>query len=240
MNTFRVMIIALFLAVAAAGHAAPAAQSVWDRSFDAVKKERFIPVELWTGEPWDGAKELNTTRAETRFGDRSNKQIKGPTEWKHPVTGETLLVYERRNQEKQGVKVQLFALNEAKNGLGRVYDSRPEFGTRTVSGGLKFPLGYWRQGETRQLEEKRYEDSKAETRIESITITQLDFNYQRAPHCLEFYWVYRDGGKIVDHQTYIYCPNQGMVRAIQHKADAPQSLRALIRVAETEATIRIV
>ena len=149
-------------------------------------------------------------------------------------------VYERRNQEKQGVKVQLFAINEAKNGLGRVYDSRPEFGTRTFSGGLKFPLGYWQQGETRQLEEKRYEGAKVETRIESITITQLDFNYQGAPHCLEFYWVYKDGGKIVDHQTYTYCPNRGMVRAIQHKADAPQSLRALIRVAETEATIRIV
>jgi len=85
------MIIALFLAVAAAGHAAPAEQSVWDDSFDAVKQERFIPVELWTGEPWDGAKELNASRADTRFGDRSNKQIKGPTQWKHPVTGETLL-----------------------------------------------------------------------------------------------------------------------------------------------------
>jgi hypothetical protein len=218
MNTSRLVMIGALVAVLATIHVSASDQSVWDRSFDAVKKERFIPVELWTGEPWDGAKELNTTRAETRFGDRSNKQIKGPTEWKHPVTGETLLVYERRNQEKQGVKVQLFAMNEAKNGLGRVYDSRPEFGTRTFSGGLKFPLGYWQQGETRQLEEKRYEGSKAETRIESITITRLDFNYQGAPHCLEFYWVYRDGAKIVDHQTYIYCPNRGMVSATQHKA----------------------
>ena len=209
--------ILLALAVAAAAErAAPAEQSVWEDSFDAVMQERFIPVELWTGEPWDGARELNTSRAETRFGDRSNKQIKGPTEWKHPVTGETLLVYERTNQEKTGVKVQLFAMNEAKNGLGRVYDSRREFGTRTFSGGLKFPLGVWRQGEMRELAEKRYEGSKVETRTESITITQIDFTYQAQPHCLEFYWVYKDGNKIVDHQTYTYCPNQGMARAVQH------------------------
>ena len=106
MNTSRLVTIGALVAVLATNHVSASDQSVWDDSFDAVKKERFIPVELWTGEPWDGAKELNTSRADTRFGDRSNKQIKGPTEWKHPVTGETLLVYERRNQEKQGVKVQ--------------------------------------------------------------------------------------------------------------------------------------
>ncbi len=178
-NKLKRIVAALILVAAARTLSTAADRSAWDDALDAVKKERFIPVELWTGEPWDGARELNASRADTRFGDRSNKQIKGPTEWKHPVTGETLLVYERRNQEKQGVKVQLFAINEAKNGLGRVYDSRSEFGTRTFSGGLKFPLGYWQQGETRQLEEKRYEGAKAETRIESITITQLDFNYRQ-------------------------------------------------------------
>jgi hypothetical protein len=219
MNTFRVIIVALLVAVfATVGPTAPAEQSVWDDSFDSVKQERFIPVELWTGEEWDGTKDLNMARADTKFGERRQKQIKGPTPWKHPVTGETLLVYERTNQEKDGVKVQLYAMNEAKTGLGRVYDSRTAFGTRTFSGGLKFPLGYWKQGETRQLAEKRYEGSRVETRTESITIKQLDFTYQGTPHCLEFYWIYRDGGKIVDHQTYIYCPNRGMVSAIQHKA----------------------
>ncbi|HEY2990415.1 MAG TPA: hypothetical protein VGL11_22055 [Candidatus Binatia bacterium] len=217
MSTFRVIIVVLVVAVVAtAGPTAPAGQSVWDGAFDAAKQERFIPVELWTGSEWDGARELKMTSADTRFGDRAQKNIKGPTEWKHPVTGETLLVYERTNQEKTGLKVELFAINEAKNGLGRVYDSRTAFGTRTFSGGLKFPLGYWKQGETRQLTEKRYEGRKAETRTESITIKQLDFTHQGAPHCLEFYWVYRDGGKIVDHQTYTYCPNQAMVRQVQH------------------------
>ena len=79
-------------------------QSRWDSSVDRVIQARFIPVELWTGMEWDGAKELKMSNAETRFGDRLNKDIKGPTEWKHPVTGETLVVYERTNQERDGVK----------------------------------------------------------------------------------------------------------------------------------------
>lgn len=192
--------------------------SVWDAAFDASKQERFIPVELWTGEPWDGGRDLTTNTAKTKFGERGQKEITGPMQWSHPNTGETVLVYERTNRDKDGsVKVQLFAMNEAKNGLGRVYDSRRGLGTRTYSGGLKFPLGLWKQGETRELPEKRYEGSKVETRHESIKITQIDFAYQGQSHCLEFYWIYRDGGKTVDHQTYTYCPDQGMVRAVQHR-----------------------
>jgi len=152
--------------------------SPWDSAIDAATKARFIPVELWTGAAWDGKKELKMSNAETRFGDRLNKDIRGPMEWKHPMTGATLVVYERTNQERDGVKSQLFAMNEEKTGLGRVYDSRTELGMRTFSGGLKFPLGYRKQGETKQVVETRYEGSRVETRIESIKITQLDFTYR--------------------------------------------------------------
>jgi hypothetical protein len=197
---------------------APVDQSLWDSSIDAVSQARFIPVELWTGAEWDGKKELKMSNAETRFGDRLNKDIKGPIEWKHPMTGATLVVYERTNQERDGVKSQLFAMNEEKTGLGRVYDSRTELGMRTFSGGLKFPLGYWKQGETKQVVETRYEGSRIETRIESIKITQLDFTYRETPHCLEFEWIYQESrrAKIIDHQTYTYCPNQGMVKQVKH------------------------
>lgn len=142
MSPCRVIVLAFVAVVASqAGDAASDDLKVWEGSVDPVKKERFIPVELWTGGEWDGKKELKMARVTTRFGTRWNKEITGPTEWKHPVTGETLLVYERTNQEREGVKRQLFAMNEGKTGLGRVYDSRREFGTRTFSGGLKFPVG---------------------------------------------------------------------------------------------------
>jgi hypothetical protein len=193
-------------------------QSPWASSIDSASKARFIPVELWTGAEWDGRKELKMSNAELRFGERLNKDIKGPMEWKHPVTGETLVVYERINQERAGIKSQLFAMNEEKTGLGRVYDSRTEFGVRTFSGGLKFPLGYWQQGETKRVVETRYEGSRVDSRIEAITIKQLDFTYQGSPHCLEFEWVYKESRreKIIDHQTYTYCPNKGMVKQVRH------------------------
>jgi hypothetical protein len=211
------ILLAVFLAASpVAGFAATAGQDVWDAAFDSVKKERFIPVELWAGAEWDGARDLKMANAELRFGDREHKEIKGPMEWEHPDTGETLLVYERTNRdEKGGIKLQLFALNEVKNGLGRVSDSSKE-GVRTFSGGLKFPVGYWKQGETRQVTEKRYERGRIGTRTEFITITRLDFEYQGVSHCLEFDWLYRDGAKVLDRQTYTYCPGQGMVRQIKH------------------------
>jgi hypothetical protein len=214
---FSLLVVGLLL-VAESSPAAAADQSPWASSIDPASKSRFIPVELWTGAEWDGGKELKMSNAELRFGDRLNKDIKGPMEWKHPVTGETLVVYERINQERDGIKSQLFAMNEEKTGLGRVYDSRTEFGVRTFSGGLKFPLGYWQQGETKQVVETRYEGSRVDSRVESITIKQLDFTYQGSTHCLEFEWIYKESRreKIIDHQTYTYCPNKGMVKQIRH------------------------
>ena len=123
------------LLVTGVAPAAAADQSPWDSAIDPVTQAPFIPVELWTGENWDGKKQLTMSSAETRFGDRLNKDIKGPMEWKHPMTGETLVVYERTNQERDGVQLQLFAMNEEKTGLGRVYDSRTELGMRTFTGG---------------------------------------------------------------------------------------------------------
>jgi hypothetical protein len=123
------------LLVTGVAPAAAADQSPWDSAIDPVTQAPFIPVELWTGENWDGKKQLTMSSAETRFGDRLNKDIKGSMEWKHPMTGETLVVYERTNQERDGVQLQLFAMNEEKTGLGRVYDSRTELGMRTFTGG---------------------------------------------------------------------------------------------------------
>jgi hypothetical protein len=128
------LVLGLFL-VAGSSPVAAADQSPWASSIDPASKARFIPVELWTGAEWDGRKELKMSNAELRFGERLNKDIKGPMEWKHPMTGETLVVYERINQERDGIKSQLFAMNEEKTGLGRVYDSRTEFGVRTFSAG---------------------------------------------------------------------------------------------------------
>jgi hypothetical protein len=96
--------------------------------------------------------------------------------------------------------------------------TRGEFGTRTFTGGLKFPLGYWKEGETRKFLYKHYEGTKESDRVESIMIKRIDFSFQEAAHCLEFYWTLtdRDEKKFYDRQTYIYCPGKSMVSEIQH------------------------
>ena len=191
----------------------------WQASINSQTGERYIPVELWAGADWDGKKELKMPPVDATYRHRrAQYEIKGPTEWTHPVTGHPFVVYERINPGRDGIKLQRFTINQEKSGLGRVYDARPGLGTRMFSGGLKFPLGFWKEGETRKFLYKHYESSRVADRAESITIKQINFQFQQSPHCLEFYWTAtdREEKRIYDHQTYIYCPGQSMVSQIQH------------------------
>jgi len=135
-----------------------------------------------------------------------------------PRPGQTHFVYERINPDRGGPKWQIFAINDDRTGLGRLYDGRPNRDTRTSSGGLKFPLGLWKQGESKKLEYKIYEGARDSSRVESITIKQIDFALGNDAHCLEFYWTVTDGSekKLYDHHTYAYCPGKSMVHEIQH------------------------
>ena len=193
--------------------------NVWEASIDPRSKERYIPVELWTGAEWDGQRELKMALIDGTYRHRTaTYHISGPTEWAHPAMAQTFMIYERINPGRDGVKLQRFTINQEKNGLGRVYDARPGLGTRTFSGGLKFPLGTWKEGETRMFLYKHYEGSRVADRAESITIKQINAQFQQSFHCLEFYWTAtdRDEKRFYDRQTYIYCPGQSMVSQVQH------------------------
>jgi hypothetical protein len=197
----------------------PVDLKAWETSINPLTKERFIPVELWAGAEWDGKRELKMPPVNNSYRHRrSQYEIKGPVEWAHPVIGQTFVVYERINPGREGVKLQRFTINQEKNGLGRVYDARPGLGTRMFSGGLKFPLGTWKEGETRKFLYKHYDGSRVADRAETITITQIDFQFQQSSHCLQFYWTAtdRDEKRYYDRQTYVYCPGQSMVSQIQH------------------------
>jgi len=204
----------------ASAHGWPLDLKAWDESVNPETKERYVPVELWSGAEWDGRRELKMVNVDASYRHSESYRIKGPMEWKHPVIGDMYLVYERLNPGRRAgdAKWQLFAVNQEQSGLGRIYDTRPDLGTRTFSGGLKFPLGVWREGETRKFLYKRYENARQSDRAETITIKQIDFVFQNVPHCLQFYWAEteRDGRKIFDHHTYIYCPGKSMVSEIHH------------------------
>ena len=194
--------------------------NVWEASINSQTKERFIPVEVWTGTEWDGKKELKMPRVDGTYRHRTaTYYIRGPTGWKHPVTGQTSVVYERINpgKYKDDDKSQLFTINQDQSGLGRLFDGRPGRDTRTYSGGLKFPLGLWKEDEIKSFVYKVWGTTETE-RTETITIKQMNFTYQGTPYCLEIYWTATDrsGRKTYDRQTYVYCPGKSMVSQIQH------------------------
>jgi hypothetical protein len=149
----------------------------------------------------------------------STYTIKGPMDWHHPVTGQTAKVYERINpDERRGEdKSQIFTINQEQTGLGRLFDGRTGRDTRTYSGGLKFPLGLWKECESKSFVYKVWDPRETE-RVETITVQRIDFSYQGTLHCLEIYWIAADrsGRKTYDRHTYIYCPGKSMVSQVQH------------------------
>ena len=198
---------------------AAVAENSWDGATNFETKERFIPVELWAGADWHGRRELEMPKVDANYRhNKSAYSIKGPSEWKHSATGEIHTVYERINPQSGGPKWQIFVINEERTGLGRLYDGRPNRDTRTSSGGLKFPLGLWKEGETKKFAYKVYEGTRDSVRVEGITIKQIDFTMGNDQHCLEFYWTVtdKDEKKLYDHHTYTYCPGKSMVHEIQH------------------------
>ena len=175
--------------------------SKWAASYDPATNTRFIPIELWTGGEWNGSRELRMTPASLSFGKRGEKRISGPAAWKRPSNGETIQVYERNNKGKK----QLFALSSRGDGLGRVYDSRY---ARDCVDEVKFPLGIWKEGESRVFDVSCNNGSLR--RKIDLTIEKLDFNYDGVPHSLQFHWVV-DGGKgRGTDMRYIYSPGRGL------------------------------
>jgi hypothetical protein len=192
----------LMAAALAAGAAQAADLSKWAASHDPATKTRFIPVELWTGGDWDGSRELRLTPANLTFGKRGEKKITGPMTWTRPGTSEALQVYERNNRGKK----QLFALSSRGDGLGRVFDSRYD---RDCVDEVKFPLGVWKEGETREFQVS-CNSGKMRRKI-VLTIEKLDFEYNGVPHSLQFHWVV-DGGKgRGTDMRYVYSPGYGLV-----------------------------
>ena len=191
--------IAALLVLVTAGVLA-AEPSPWDRAFDASTGTRFIPVELWTGAAWDGAHVIRTGTADLAFG--RGKRITGPVPWTPPTGGDPILVYERTQNRKR----QLFALAPDGSGLGRVYDSRYP---RYCPGEVKFPLGYWKQGEVRDYALTCA--SGQGRRTLRVTIEHVDFTYAGVPHSLRFHWLMDGGRGAGTDMRYTYSPGFGLV-----------------------------
>jgi len=188
----QLSLIVLCLALAGAVRADD--WSAWQRAYDPVTRTRFIPVELWTGGPWDGTQEIRMAPAALEFGSRGDKSIKGPTTWNG------IQVYERLNRDK----LQRFAIRDDRTGLGRVFDSRYE----TCRGEVKFPLGRWKQGEVREYQ---LNCPRGRQRPLKVTIEEIDFVHNGVPHSLRFHWLYMEGRGRGTDMRYVYSPLRGLV-----------------------------
>ena len=181
----------------------------WSDSYDPSAKTRFIPVELWTGSPWDGVRTINLPKADLHF-DGTNKHITGPLEWTDSIDGTTRLVYLRYTARDP--KTQRFAVREDETGIGRVDDSRWQ--REIQRGESKFPLGLWTQGETRvyPIEAFGINSKKPISLPMQVTIIMenIEHRYAGNDHCMTFRWRLTIRERLADNNAYTYCPGKGL------------------------------
>ena len=178
---------------------------------------RFIPLQLIIGDRWNG--EQTITYPSGRFvesvRDGPASIWVGPKQWVHPKTGRTLTVYDR-GRDGRNAADQIFAVRDDQTAIGRVADSR--FGITACDQEAKYPLGLWKQGETRTFDNVCWYGDKVRPKVTTITIRELDTICYGLEHCLRIEWILRDKGNdthSIDHRIYEFVPNQGMVHQVR-------------------------
>ena len=166
---------------------------------------RMIGLDLWSGD----SSLAGQTMPQLQMTHRT-RTLSGPRPWTHPKSGRTLQVYERRNEESDGVKIQLFEMRPDGQALGRVYDSRPGRADRYFVNDVFFPLGTWSRGESRTFQAIEYTEDGPQTRIITIKIRRLDFTFREVPRSLRYYWIMSDvNGNVIYNERYVYSPGVG-------------------------------
>ena len=185
-------------------------KEVWDAATDRAAQTRFIPMQLIVPGAWDGTRRIDLPPAGRH--DAEGTTWTGPEEWRHPQTGQTLTVYDRRRTTpREGSVQQKMAVRADGAAIGRAWDSR--FGGLACDGEAKFPLGVWQQGEVRTFDYACQTTRGTRRRTSRITIEEIDYEYNGVPHSLRFAWRFSDSasGEVFDHRTYIFSPGRGLV-----------------------------
>ncbi len=209
---------ATLLCLSFSGHAGVIAEekNPWDQAYNSATKERFIPVELFTGAQWDGKHELTLKQASTTACASANGRpcdkyiITGPFKTESNDTqikwaGNQIPYYRRTfDNPYTGPVESFFTINASRDGLVRIYDKRKRWGERTYTGqGIKFPLGNWKQGEVRTYLSPR------PIRLEILELDGPD-------HCLTFRWTIGEGKTRNSDNIYTFCPNLGFTTYKSH------------------------
>ena len=171
--------------------------------------EIFIPVELWLGGNITESEKIIFPEVNFKFGYKERHKIKGPIIWKNSKTNQNIKVYVRSRYSKKEDKEisQLWTVTNNNQCLGRVFDNR---GNRFIENGCKFPIGFWKQGESRSFTSNYFDERKGKyKRIKTITILNLEKDDKS---CLIFNWKSSQKGNVIDENIYEYCPRKGLVK----------------------------
>ncbi len=174
-------------------------------SQSSIANERFIPLELFTGGEVRNDTEIKFTKADLVFGEKKTKKITGPENWKNPNTQEVIKVYKRTRKDQTELKTQLFTITNNGQCIGRVWDSRR--GGSVIKNGCKFPLGFWKEKETRIFEGS----SNGKPRKIELTILKLG---NKPNSEISFNWKLYDlkSGELMDDNDYTFSPAKAMTK----------------------------
>ncbi len=176
----------------------------------ATGQERYIPLELIVGAPWDGTETLAYPAGSFAEKVRDPSVWIGPRDWQHPKTGRMHKVYDRsRGRDRRHVD-QIFAVRADGVAIGRAADSRG--GIEACEEEAKYPLGRWKQGEGRGFDYVCWYGGSRRMRRAVIEILRIDFDCGTL-HCLEIRWTLSDpmNGRQLDNHRYTFAPGKGMV-----------------------------
>jgi hypothetical protein len=184
---------------------------------DAAVMERFLPVELINGEPLPTSAQLQFATIDKRYpfvayypsGEppyNGETSLKGPVE-QRTADGRLVPSYERTVPGA----TERMAITANGQAIGRIFDER--IGQITNEG--KYPVGWWKQGETRHFDTVFHTPRGERRSRTSITIEKLSCEFEGIAGSYAIRWQV-DGGQRSDY-GYVFAPGRGLVQVIVYK-----------------------
>jgi hypothetical protein len=177
--------------------------------------ERFLPVELMTGLPFDASqRELVFSPIDKHFSfvdllpdntlGNGEVKLEGPVKWTG-YNGVEYEVYERKVPRAQ----ERVALTKDKTAIGRVFDTRSGM---IVNEG-KYPVGLWQQGQTRSYNTLYVAPQGNRDGTTSIEIEKLSCTYEGTAGAVQYRWYTSRGLEY----AYIYVPGRSLTQVMTRK-----------------------
>ncbi|RYX96318.1 MAG: hypothetical protein EOO28_08480 [Comamonadaceae bacterium] len=173
---------------------------------DDTVKERFIPVEMLTGNlpmQTDQLVMAPVDRVYPFVDELPNGTLGGgDVTLKGPVAWESHQAYQRKVPRAN----ELYALTPDKTALGRVHDDR----VGTISNEGKFPVGQWAQGQKRSYSTIYYSTRGERRESTTLEIEKLSCVYEGTPGAMQYGWKTASGTSY----GYIYVPGKGLTHVM--------------------------